>query len=122
MRVKYYFSFFIVFIIVFCGGFYTLSQSSGDITLSVFGHSATQHAVIWIAFGISIFFLFIYHPLKYLIHLKLLFQLLLKILLDNVFLIIFHVKIFFTKLNIIYNSILQLALLLQHFLPWQIHK
>lgn len=58
MRVKYYFSFFIVFIIVFCGGFYTRSQSSGDITLSVFGHSATQHAVIWIAFGISIFFLF----------------------------------------------------------------
>lgn len=58
MRVKYYFSFFIVFIIIFCGGFYTLSSTSDEITLSAFGHSITQHAVIWIAFGIFIFFLF----------------------------------------------------------------
>lgn len=58
MKVKYYFSFFIVFIIVFCGGFYTLSQNSSDVTLALFGHSTTQHVVIWIAFGIFVFFLF----------------------------------------------------------------
>lgn len=58
MKVKYYFAFFIVFIIVFCGGFYTLSSSSSDITLSLLGHTTTQHSVIWIAFSLSVFFLF----------------------------------------------------------------
>ena len=58
MKVKYYFTFFIVFIIVFCGGFYTLSSSSSDITLSLLGHTTTQHVVIWIAFSLGVFFLF----------------------------------------------------------------
>lgn len=58
MKVKYYFAFFIVFIIIFCGGFYALNPVSSNITLSIFGHTITQHPVIWIAFSLSVFFLF----------------------------------------------------------------
>ena len=58
MKVKYYLVFFVVFVIVFCGGFYTLSSGGSDITLSLFGHSATLHPTVWLGVGISVFFVF----------------------------------------------------------------
>lgn len=58
MKVKYYFVFFIIFVIVFCGGFYTLSTGGSDITLSLFGYNPTLHPIVWLGVGISIFFVF----------------------------------------------------------------
>lgn len=58
MKVKYYFVFFIVFVIVFCGGFYTLSSGGSDITLSLGQTSLTLHPIVWLAIGLGVFFVF----------------------------------------------------------------
>lgn len=58
MKTKYYFIFFVVFVVVYCGGFYTLSSGGSDITLALGQSSITLHPVVWLAIGIGVFFLF----------------------------------------------------------------
>lgn len=58
MKAKYYFVFYVVFVVVFCGGFYAISEGGSDITLALWGKTITLHPIIWLTLGISIFFLF----------------------------------------------------------------
>lgn len=58
MKAKYYFVFYVVFVVVFCGGFYAISKGGSDITLALWGKTITLHPIIWLTLGISIFFLF----------------------------------------------------------------
>lgn len=58
MKTKYYFIFFIVFVVIYCGGFYTLSSGGSDITLTLGGTNITLHSVVWLAIGIGVFFVF----------------------------------------------------------------